>query len=976
MPRTTLAVAFAALLLVSAVPPAFAQTATGLPPLGMSVASIAPLKAAGAAPKYGSYWVGDWMATSGWGGFDNAMKTAKAEGVTPVLYWYYWGDSISPSCFDADGCNGRNEAEWNALTDQLVAHLKSTLGGAEALVVLENEFNKGGITGDFAPTFDAKLDGIAEKLDAVAGVKLVLGFGAWGEASWEKFPRSAAQSDYIGFQMMRASTRDSEASYRAAADRSAYLTNFIASKFNKPSFLYDLALSSYPDATWEKIQAETLDAIFSKLVGAGNTGLQGVVYRSLNDNYMDPANYYGYAESHWGLRTRDGTPKPAFDVWLEHAKGGTVTPPPPPAENVPGSFEAEKMPATKGGYRTDAAASGGAAWNLWANGELTQTLVANGSQKVRITIVAMGQAAGGVDPRMEIRVGATTLLATMVPTGAYRSFSVDASLPDGSSTLAIVFTNDAIIGSEDRNLIVDVAKVGAVPANQPPVAAFSSSADGLTASFDASASRDPEGSALTYAWSFGDGATAGGARVSHTYAEAGTYRVSLVVSDGQASATASSDVDVARPNAAPVASFSALVDGLLAKVDASASTDPDGDALSYSWSFGDGGSASGAIAQHTYAESGSYVITLVASDGSLSSTTSKTVTVVRPNAAPVAAFTPSAQHLAASFDASASSDADGDALTYAWSFGDGTTGTGAKAAHEYAAPGTYTVSLTVSDGKTGATRSQSLTVTYPAPIAKATMTGAGTTRTFDGSGSSDPAGGALTYAWRFSDGGSATGVTATRTFEPGDHTATLTVTNRFGKSATATVTVSIAAPQPQPEPQPQPVEYMATFTPVNGNGYWVQVRVDANDKTTAVCVTVDGGSCKPLQLKSWGDWANSMKVSPKSRVTYTATSATGQKVTSATYHGSSAKLASEPLSVTFTPYDGNNYWVQTKVDANKNVASVCAIVDGAACAPLSYRSWGAWATSFYVATGAQVKFVVTATTGEKAISPAYTWPVD
>ena len=75
-----------------------ASAASTLPPLGMQLSSVQALTDAGAAPKYGSYWVGDWMATSGWGGFDNAMATAVKTGATPVVYWYYWGDSISPAC--------------------------------------------------------------------------------------------------------------------------------------------------------------------------------------------------------------------------------------------------------------------------------------------------------------------------------------------------------------------------------------------------------------------------------------------------------------------------------------------------------------------------------------------------------------------------------------------------------------------------------------------------------------------------------------------------------------------------------------------------------------------------------------------------------------------------------------------------------------------------------------------------------------
>lgn len=81
---------------------------------------------------------------------------------------------------------------------------------------------------------------------------------------------------------------------------------------------------------------------------------------------------------------------------------------------------------------------------------------------------------------------------------------------------------------------------------------------------------------------------------------------------------------------------------------------------------------------------------------------------------PVAAFTSSVTNLAASFDGSGSHDPDGSITGYAWAFGDGGTGTGATPTHTYAAGGTYTVRLTVTDnsGATG-TVTHPITVTSP-----------------------------------------------------------------------------------------------------------------------------------------------------------------------------------------------------------------------------------------------------------------------
>jgi PKD repeat protein len=102
-----------------------------------------------------------------------------------------------------------------------------------------------------------------------------------------------------------------------------------------------------------------------------------------------------------------------------------------------------------------------------------------------------------------------------------------------------------------------------------------------------------------------------------------------------------------------------------------------------------------------YAAGGKYTVTLTVTDnGGATATLSNAVTANNP---PAASFKFSCKGLRCSFDGSASTDSDGTVTNYVWNFGDGATGSGALVTHSYAGPGTYTVTLTVTDngGATG-----------------------------------------------------------------------------------------------------------------------------------------------------------------------------------------------------------------------------------------------------------------------------------
>jgi len=272
--------------------------------------------------------------------------------------------------------------------------------------------------------------------------------------------------------------------------------------------------------------------------------------------------------------------------------------------------------------------------------------------------------------------------------------------------------------------------------NLVPVASFTctpfSGQSPLAVLFDASSSKDPDGTIVSYEWDFGDGSSASGAAVSHTYATASarSYNVVLTVTDNDGNqATASQTVNVApQPsNSPPVAGFScdplSGVAPLEVTFNAASSYDSDGHIVSYYWLFGDGASDTGAMAIHTYRDVGTYTAVLVVTDNSGGADTASRSIVVTGtgNRPPVAAFSfvsdPTDGH-SFSFDPSASYDPDGMLTHWTWDFGDGSGLTVSQSPmilnHRYSVAGTYAVTLTVYDND-GLTDAVTQGVTVPAP---------------------------------------------------------------------------------------------------------------------------------------------------------------------------------------------------------------------------------------------------------------------
>jgi PKD repeat protein len=293
-------------------------------------------------------------------------------------------------------------------------------------------------------------------------------------------------------------------------------------------------------------------------------------------------------------------------------------------------------------------------------------------------------------------------------------------------------------------LVVVLAACGAAGESSPqlpaatevPVGSFTAKADGLTVTFNASASSAPFGVLSKYQWNFGDGTAAQSTTsvtITHVFAASGTYVVNLVVldADGKASTVYSQNITVAVPlaNQPPTAQFASAVNTLSLGVDAVLSTDPDGTITSYAWNFGEPTSstntANGRTATHTYAAKGSYTVTLVVTDNTgLIATNQQQIAIVgAANISPIANFTSSPNALLVDFNGTTSIDPDGSIVTYSWDFGEPKSATntaaGATPTHAYQFAGSYTATLTVTDDQ-GATNVKQALITVSGPLAIAT----------------------------------------------------------------------------------------------------------------------------------------------------------------------------------------------------------------------------------------------------------------
>ena len=215
--------------------------------------------------------------------------------------------------------------------------------------------------------------------------------------------------------------------------------------------------------------------------------------------------------------------------------------------------------------------------------------------------------------------------------------------------------------------------------------------------------------------------------------------------------------------------------------------------ISHTWNYGDlSAEENGVTATHTYASAGSYDVTLV--DTMYGWTTiCSSDTLISLGIFPDVIWTSSSTFLTTNFTDQSTFNG---TATYLWDFGDGNTSTTQNPTHTYAADGTYTVCLTVSDACGADSTCQSITVSTACvnPVANYSYTASNLALNF--TDASATTGSTVTWAWDFGDGNTSTAQNPSHTYTAaGTYTVCLAVVDSCGAN-TFCDAVIVSCPQP------------------------------------------------------------------------------------------------------------------------------------------------------------------------------------
>lgn len=243
----------------------------------------------------------------------------------------------------------------------------------------------------------------------------------------------------------------------------------------------------------------------------------------------------------------------------------------------------------------------------------------------------------------------------------------------------------------------------------------------------------------------------------------------------------------------PLAAFSPNINGVSVNFSNNSSFGE-----SFQWDFGDGMTSTAGAPTHQYATGGNYEVTLIATNVCGSDTSAQTITITLP---PVASWTQSANSGCEScggFPIEFTASPQGTGLTYTWTFEGGVpaTSNAANPLVRYSGPGTYGVTLTVSNAAGSGTLSMADAVTIsPAAAADFAASFDGFTAAFSNNSTH-----ATDYLWTFGDGNSSTAVSPVHTYTAaGNYTVVLVANNDCGVPSMQVAYLSIVVGLQEPD---------------------------------------------------------------------------------------------------------------------------------------------------------------------------------
>ncbi|MCB0778549.1 MAG: PKD domain-containing protein, partial [Flavobacteriales bacterium] len=329
-----------------------------------------------------------------------------------------------------------------------------------------------------------------------------------------------------------------------------------------------------------------------------------------------------------------------------------------------------------------------------------------------------------------------------------------------------------------------------------------------------SSSNGSTGIAPTYSWDMGDGTLLSGVDVTHTYIGPGSYTVILIATDSNTCNIADTTSLPVQVDPVDPVSAAFTIDQVFDCAQLLASTDnqSQGTFMGYSWDMGDGTQYADTNVTHAYGAPGTYDILLVVSDllGCTPNDTATAQVTVDPLVPVVSDFTVEQTGSCTQLFVTGLNLSTGDSVAYSWDMGDGTQYTDTNITHTYTQPGSYPITLAVTDLGCGQDDQLTLTVDVindlPTPLMSDAVVCFGESTMLDATSNVD------SYLWSTGETTSTITVNAAGTY----------IVEVFTANCTGSDTVEVVAGQQYDlgySIEACPYETVALTIPFNGTAY-------------------------------------------------------------------------------------------------------------------------------------------------------------